>query len=360
MQAENRRIYTTCFLAAAAVGIGYLCFQILGPFLAAIAWAVVLAVAFHPPWLFLQRKLGPRRNLAAGTLTLAIGLLVLLPTGLLIGVVASQVNEVAGVVTAKLTAAHLRSFQDVIQLPTVAQALDSLKARVGVSPEAFQQGASAAAKKAVAMLPGLSAKVALGAFDALGTFLMTLFLLFFFIRDGEALARATLELLPTGNEQRAALARTFRTMLQAIFRGSLLCALAQGATGALGWWVAGLPLPTLAGAAMAVLSLLPVGGTAIVWLPGVVWAWIAGRHGGAIFLLVWGLLVVSFLADNVLRPFLMQGARELAPLVVILGVFGGMAAFGVLGLFIGPLALVLAVVALDVLRAQAAGGETAV
>jgi len=359
-QAGYRRIYSVCFMAAATLGIGYLCLRILGPFLAAIAWAVVLAVAFRTPWAFLQRRLGRRRNLAAGILTLGIGLLVLLPTGLLIGVVASQANDAAGALSARLSAANVRSFQDVIELPAVAHVLDGLKDRAGISPEAFQRGASAVAQRAVGLLPGLSAQLALGAFDALGTFLMTLFLLFFFIRDGTALARAALELLPTGEEQRAALGLTFRTMLQAIFRGSLLCALAQGATGALGWWIAGLPLPTLAGAAMAVLSLLPLGGTAIVWLPGVVWAWIAGRHGGAIFLLVWGLLVVSFLADNVLRPFLMQGARELAPLVVILGVFGGMAAFGVLGLFIGPLALVLAVVALDVLRAQAAGGETAV
>jgi len=110
---------------------------------------------------------------------------------------------------------------------------------------------------------------------------------------------------------------------------------------------------------MAVFSLLPVGGTAIVWLPGAIYLWATGSHGSAIFLLAWGVVVASFLADNVLRPMLIRGTAELSTLVVFLGVFGGLAAFGLLGIFIGPVALVLATTLIQVMRHEAGTGEPA-
>lgn len=104
---------------------------------------------------------------------------------------------------------------------------------------------------------------------------------------------------------------------------------------------------------MAVLSLLPVGGTAIAWLPGAIYLFSTGRPGSGVFLFAWGLGVTSILADNVLRPMLIRGAEELSTLVVFLGVFGGLAAFGLLGIFIGPVALALASTLLGTMRREA-------
>jgi predicted PurR-regulated permease PerM len=350
---EGPRVYSALLLVGAIFGFGLLSFAILSPFLAAIAWAIVLAVAFQSPWALLQRQLPRSPNLAAGLLTLAIGLLVLLPSAILLSVVASQVNKLAFEIIARLNTANVRSFGDLIRLPAVASVLDTLKDRAGMTPDDFQRLASGFVQRATAVLPGLSAKLAISVFDGLLTFLMSLFLLFFFLRDGRRMAAAALDLLPVGETGRQELGRSLGAMLQAIFRGSLLCALAQGFLGGLGWWLAGLPLPTLAGAAMGVLSLLPLGGTAIVWFPGTVWAWTSGHHGAALFLFLWGILVTSFLADNVLRPWLIRGSDQLSTLVVILGVFGGMAAFGLLGVFIGPITLALAVSLLELLRSQA-------
>jgi hypothetical protein len=96
---------------------------------------------------------------------------------------------------------------------------------------------------------------------------------------------------------------------------------------------------------------------AIVWLPGSIWAWYSGHHGAAIFLFLWGALVTSFLADNVLRPLLTRGAEGLSTMVVFLGVFGGLAAFGLLGIFIGPMALVVGVSLIDTMRRRAHVGH---
>ncbi|HVN32081.1 MAG TPA: AI-2E family transporter [Thermoanaerobaculaceae bacterium] len=353
----TKRTYTIIFLALAALVIGYLCYKILTPFLAAIAWAVIIAVAFQVPWAWLERRMPKHRSLAAALLTLAIALIVLLPGGLFAGVLASQAIDVANKVSAKLGSMNIRSYADFIALPQVANVLDRVQTRVGMSPDDFQKLASGFVTKASKVIAGASGKLVLGAFDAILTFVMVIFLLFFFFKDGKEMARALFELLPTDQAGRQRMSGSLQSMLAAIFRGSLLCAVAQGLTGGIGWAIAGLPSPALAGTAMAILSLLPVGGTAIVWLPGAIYLWAADRHGSAIFLLAWGVVVASFLADNVLRPFLIRGGEELSTLVVFLGVFGGLAAFGLLGIFIGPVALVLATTLIQVMRQAAKTGE---
>lgn len=344
------RTYTLIFLLLATAGIGYLSYRILTPFLAAIAWAIVLAVAFQAPWNFLERKMPRRRALNATILTIGIALIVLLPAGFLGGALASQIMDLANRGIDWLNAQQVRSFGDIVKLPAVTATLDDLTGRLGISPADFQKLAAGFLAKVSSFLAAVSGKLLFGVFDALLTFLMTIFLLFFFLLNGRDMAVAALELLPMGHDERRAVGQSLRTMLEAIFRGSLLCALVQGVSGTIGWWLAGLPSPALAGAAMAVLSLLPVGGTAIVWLPGSIWAWTTGRHSAAIFLFVWGLVVTSFLADNVLRPFLIRGSQNLSTLIVFLGVFGGLAVFGLLGIFIGPMTLALAVTLLEILR----------
>ena len=352
---NESRAYTFVFFVVATVAVGFLCYRILTPFLAAIAWAVVLAVAFQTPWSWLERKMPTRPALAAIIFTLGVALVVLLPAILFIGVLASQAIDAANAVAAKLSGLNIRSFSDFIALPSVAERLDGLQRHLGISPEDFQKIATNFVAKASATAAGISGRLVLGLFDVALTFLMVIFLLFFFLKDGHDMAAGLFDLMPTDAAGRTDLAKSLQSMLAAIFRGSLLCARAQGTTGAIGWWIAGLPSPALAGALMAVLSLLPVGGTAIAWLPGSIYLFSTGRSGSAVFLAVWGLVVTSILCDNVLRPMLIRGAENLSTLLVFLGVFGGLAAFGLLGIFIGPLALALAATLLGTMR-RAAGG----
>jgi predicted PurR-regulated permease PerM len=358
-RADGFRSYTVIFLVLATLGIGYLCVRVLTPFLGAIAWAIILAVAFQGPWAYLERRMPNRRNLAAALLTLGIAILVLLPAGLFVGVLASQTIDVANRVSSRLSDLHVTSFSDVVALPKVADALDGLRSRAGISKPDFERLAAGFVAKVSTAAARISGKLVLGVFDAVLTFVLVIFLLFFLFKDGRAMATAAFDMLPTDPDGRRRLSRSLQAMLSAIFRGSLLCAVIQGTSGAIGWWIAGLPSPTLAGAAMGVLSLLPVGGTAIAWFPGAIYLWSAGRLGAAVFLFAWGLVVTSFLADNVLRPILIRGSAELSTLVVFLGVFGGIAAFGLLGIFIGPVALALAVTLVGVIR-RAATGEPAI
>ena len=348
-EVNHTRIYAVIFFLLAVMGIGFVCYRVLSPFLAAIAWAIVLAVAFQAPWSFLERRMPGHRNLAAAGLTLVVAVAVLVPVAML----GSQVLGVVTRVSTSLNADDVRSVPDFVALPKVAHFLDGLRTRAGMSPEDYQKLAATVTTRFSAAAETLSSKVVLGAFEVMLTVLLAIFLLFFLFRDGQRMAEGALDLLPLDTDGRSRMSRSLQSMLAAIFRGSLLCALAQGVLGAIGWWLAGLPSPVLAGVVMAIVSLLPLGGTALVWLPGAVWAWSAGHHPAAIFLFLWGLLVTVLLVDTVLRPMLVRGANELTTLIVFLGVFGGLAAFGLLGIFIGPVALAIAVTLLQVMRGQA-------
>ncbi len=347
------RIYTILFLLVAAFGIGTLALRVLQPFLAAIAWAVAFAVVFNRPWMALERWMPKRRNLAAGLMCVAIVLIVLLPAGVMARLVAMQTVNLAGRVTTFLQTNRISSFSDLAALPRVTGALDRLNRLAGISPDDFQAMVTGVASRASVLLASASRLLVYGVLDATVTFVMTIFLLFFLFRDGREIGAAALELLPLQPAGRQELRRSLGRMIGAVFRGSMVCSLVQGTSGGIGWWIAGLGSPTLAGAAMAVLSLLPIGGAAIVWAPGAVWLWLAGHHGSGVFLFVWGTLVTSFAADNILKPILIGRSEELSTLVVFVGVFGGLAAFGLLGLFIGPVTLTLAVTLIQILRRQA-------
>jgi predicted PurR-regulated permease PerM len=350
---DTRRIYVILFFIAATLALGWASLRILKPFSSAIAWAIVLAVGFQSPWQALQRRLLKRPGLAAGLATTAIALVVLLPATLFLVSVTTQAVDAANQVSAKLTAHNVQGVGDLRSFPRVASALDWIGSHAGLQPDEVEAKARELGVRASTFVAERSGALVLGIFDAVLSFAMTLFLLFFFLRDGDALASGALALIPISTAARAEMRGSLSGMLGSIFRGSLLGALAQGALGGLGWWIAGLPSPALAGAAMGVLSLVPLGGTALVWLPGSIWLWTEERHGMAIFLFAWGAVLVSFVADNILKPLLMRGTDELSTLIVFLGVFGGLAAFGLLGIFIGPIVLVLATELLETLRRSA-------
>lgn len=348
--ADNARLYALAAFALAALAMGFLSFRILKPFLGSVAWAIILAVTFRRPWLALEARLPRHRSLAAGLMVLAIVVGVLLPFGAFAGAVAAQAADAGAAIAAALKQENIQSFSDFIKAPAIAEMLEAVQARAGVSPEDFQKVASSIVAKASALAAKLGGVLVVSAFDGVLTFLNAVFILFFLFRDGREMASGVLGLIPMAGEAREGLAASLRAMVEGIFRGSLLCALVQGATGAIGWWIAGLPSPALAGTAMGIFSLLPIGGASLVWLPGCAWAWVDGRHGAAVFLLIWGAVVVSFVADNLLRPILLSGTQQMSTLTVFLGVFGGIAAFGLLGIFIGPIVLAMTVWLVGVMR----------
>jgi predicted PurR-regulated permease PerM len=347
--------YALAFLLLLVLGTGVLCFIVLRPFLTAIAWGAILAVALWPLWRRLKKRLPRRTTLAAAAFSISAGLVVLLPAVLLGKAIVSQASAAATNIGEKLRARELRSLGDLLAVPGVGRAIAWAQDRTGLSADELQAKGAEFAARASAVLATQGGNVALSFLDAILTFVLTLFLLFFLLVDGENMAEAISDLIPIEDADRHKIIQSLGGMMEAIFKGSLVCAVVQGACGGLSWFVAGLPSAILAGVAMGILSLLPLGGTAIVWLPGLIALFIEGRTGMAIFFLLWNVLVTSLLADNVLKPLLIGGGKDadLSTLVVFLGVFGGIPAFGLLGVFVGPMALAVGVMVVRVLRTLA-------
>jgi predicted PurR-regulated permease PerM len=348
------RPYPLVFFLALLLGVGALCFIVLRPFLTAIAWGVILTVALWPIWRRLKARVPRRTTFAAVAFSICAGLVVLLPAVLLGTAIVNQATTAVTALGEKLRARELRSVADVISVPGVGRALAWLELHTGLSSDELQLKGAEFAAKASAFLAAKGGDVALSFLDAVLTFVLTLFLLFFFLVDGESMAEAISDLLPIEDAERHRIVQSLGGMMESIFKGSLVCAFVQGASGGIAWAIAGFPSVVLAGVAMGILSLLPIGGTAIVWLPGLIALFVQGRTGMAIFFLLWNVTVTSTFADNVLRPLLIgRKDTELSTLMVFLGVFGGLPAFGLVGVFIGPMALAVGLMLVRVLRSLA-------
>lgn len=344
-------LYPVVFLLAVLLAVGSLSYVVLRPFFAGILWASVVAVALWPLWTRVRARSGRRQGLAAGLFTLAVALVVLLPATLLGLAVVNQAAGAVSTIGEKLRERDLHSWSDVLAIPGVDRALSWLRDSTGVSTEDLQVRAAGLAATASAGLASAGGAAVLSFLDVLVTFVLTLFLLFFLLRDGEAMVEAMADLLPAEEAERRRIVASLGGMMESIFKGSILCAIVQGTSGGLAWAVAGLPSAVLAGVAMGILSLLPIGGTAIVWGPGLIALFIQGRTGVAIAFLLWNVLVTSTLADNVLKPLLIgKGDTELSTFLVFLGVFGGITAFGLLGVFVGPISLAFGVMLVRILR----------
>jgi predicted PurR-regulated permease PerM len=178
-------------------------------------------------------------------------------------------------------------------------------------------------------------------FATLGSLLVMLFAMFFLLRDGHTLARQVRDLLPLPEGARDRLMTDTRDLIIASVGAGLLVATVQGAIGALAFWMLGIDAPVVWGVVMAMCSLIPVVGAALVWVPAALWLLLSNEIARGITLVIVGVFGIS-MADNVLRPILLAGRTTASGLVVFLGLLGGAAAFGFIGLVLGPIILVTA------------------
>jgi predicted PurR-regulated permease PerM len=177
----------------------------------------------------------------------------------------------------------------------------------------------------------------LGALNTAIHFFMMLFLLFFFLRDGRQMLGRAVRLVPMQAKRRTDLLKLIGDTTRAVVFGEVMTAIAQGTLVGIGFAIAGLPSAVVFGVLAAFLALLPMIGTAFVWTPAVLYLAATEQWGWALFMLLWGLGVS--VADNLLRPLLISHYAPVSVLVVFIGVIGGVSAFGMVGVIIGPVLL---------------------
>ena len=337
---KREHIFLIFILFLTVVSI-YLLYQILLPFLSSIVWGILLAMVFYPIFQRLQRILKKREVISALAMTLLVFIVIVLPFTLLL---ASLAGEVVGIYHRAEEIIRTGQFQAYLEkakeVPVLKWVLAKLSEHIDLSRmdplplvlNNFKQISNFIFTQTTILLKGLST-------FAVGFFFMLLSLYYFF-KDGSHLFERLKEFVPLPSKERDLLIQRIKEMIHATIYGGILIAIIQGFLGGLSFWALGLPSPIFWGTAMALLSFIPIGGTAFIWGPAGILLLIGGAILKGVILLGVGVFVIS-MVDNLLRPFFISSRTKIHPLLLLFAVLGGVQAFGLIGLVAGPLVVTL-------------------
>jgi len=306
-------------------------YLVLQPFISALLWAALLCYATWPLFTRLNHRLKGRRNTAAALLCLALTTVVIVPVVIVALSLADNVTKLNSLLHVVLAQGLPLPPDWVAGLPLVGEKLNEVWL-------AAVYDAASLFEPLKRNLPELS-KWLLGRGVALGNGVLqmslAMFILFFLYRDGAVLAqRLNNALTRIGGEHARNLLQLAGGTVKGVVYGILGTAVAQGILAGIGFWIAGVPGALLLGLLTFFLSVVPMG-PPLLWLPAAAWLYYQGNVGWAIFLVVWGAAIVSSI-DNILKPYLISQGAAMPFVLVLLGVLGGLAAFGFVGVFLGP------------------------
>jgi len=313
---------------------------ILSPFFYPIMWAVILATTFYPLYTRLLIRLHDRRQLGAAIMTLMVLAIAVLPAMYLIVL---GINEAVQAYETTATWVREGGAKDLgvslSQLPVIGRISQEVFGRLIVSNSGqFESSVLEGGKVVSAFLLAQGADLAKNAFLFVTNFLVMVFTLFFLFRDGDHFYHRVYAAIPLDPDHKAKIFERMKGTISAVMQGTLLTALAQGTTAGLTYWALGVRFSIFLGVVSAVLSLLPFGGTALVWIPVALYLFFTGAIVKGCIMIGVGVGLVG-LMDNVLQPFLIGNKAQLPMLFLFFASLGGLASFGLLGLFLGPIIL---------------------
>lgn len=339
-------------VAGLLAGLLLLAFQVLQPFVVPVIWAVILAYVTWPAHERLVRLFRGQRGPAALVMTLILATLIVAPIVWLVVLVQTEVVDAYREITVLLSRGlQLPDF--VLELPLVGDLLRDWLARITANPDELLVEIRAFLDRSSGEFGGFIGGVGRN----IVKLVIAILSLYFMLRDGHVLAaqisRGLHQFL--GNRVDHYIVAIGDTV-KAVVYGLLLAALAQGTLAGVGYWFAGLEAPVFLAALTFLVALIPFV-VPFMWGGASLWLLVNGETGAAIGLFVWGATAVSWI-DNIVRPLVISGATQIPFLLVMFGVLGGLTAFGLVGLFIGPVILaVLIAVWREWLAEKRAEGE---
>jgi predicted PurR-regulated permease PerM len=326
--------------------LGYLIYLVFKPFLTPLAWAGIFAAFFYPSYKRLERRFG--KSQAASIGTAAVALIIVVPFVLIVWAFVQEATQTINSID--LASGSSRGFERIqrgwswLQRQRYGQGLGNLE-------DLIKRGAAQAGGILANAAGAIFRNVLLMVVDLV----VMLFAIFFFFRDGDAIMRRVRKALPFEQSFSDSRIRETASLIRASLSSGIVVALVQGAMGALTFAVLGIGAPIFWGVIMAFFSLLPLGAW-IVWSPVAVWLLLTGETGRGIALIVIGAGGIS-LIDNILRPILLAGSTQMNGLLVFISLLGGVAAFGLLGLVLGPIIMAAAISFVDAYATERRTGE---
>lgn len=346
---------TVAFLMILAGIALYLCYVLVAPFLNPIVFAAVVVIIFYPIHVRIGRWIR-NRNAAAALSTTAV-LLVITSISVFVGrALLAGLRDIYESLTGSVAGKERLS---VFIVQFVERAIGWVSHYFSISVPNLKNTFLNQVENAVSSLLAMSAGLA-GSLSALAlNAFISIVLVFFLFRDGRAMLRRLSVMLPLKPDQARRLFTRVKDTLDAIVYGTLAMAAMQGTLTGLAFWFLGLSSPVIWGLVATLLALFPVVGTACVWVPAACLLFFGSHWIKAIILVVWGIAVVHPV-DNILRPYLIGSRVRLSVLYVFFAVVGGLRAFGLLGLFVGPLILAVTAALLTFLREERRVGSWSV
>jgi len=269
------------------------------------------------------------------TITIAALLGIALPTAWIIVAFVTQAERLAVRISQMNLEADLR------HLPAIEKFAQWLSVHLSISVDELLAHVTKNASGLVGVILLQGQAVVVGILSTGASIALMLFILFFALRGGDQAADRIIKLLPLREDHKQSLVAQMSEVTRATVLGDLVTAVAQGLLVGFSFIVTGLPSPVVFAVLAALASLIPIGGTALVWGPAAIVLLVQGRWGAALFVTLWGVFIVAA-ADNLIRPRFIAGRSQVPALGVFLGVLGGVPLFGLLGAFLGPIIIALA------------------
>lgn len=338
-------------LALVTIGLAL----VVSSFASAMLWAALAAVLFQPLYRRLLERWPGRRNLAAAMTLLIITFAVIIPAFIIGSLVIEQASGVYG----QMRSGQINFAQYFQQVHNaLPDRLQNLLGNAGLGTfERVQLKVSAALSESASMLTQRALAIGANAAAFLLAFGVGLYVTFFLVRDGDELGSKIVRALPLEQSVAERISTGFVTVVRATLKGSGLVALAQGALGAITFWIVGLPAALLWGMLMAIAALLPAIGPAIIWGPVAIYLFAIGAFWQGVVVIASGVIVIG-LADNILRPMLVGRDAGIPDWLVLVTTLGGIELIGLSGIVVGPLAGALFITSWQVLTEQRLGGES--
>lgn len=328
----------TYFLLALLLGALYFGYLIFKPYIAVILMAAIFALLFHPLYLFLNKKLKGRNSLSALITVAVFILIIVIPLTNFVGLLVKESIESYPVLEELVqsesfsTAINdvLASYESITaSLPSLGIASLDLQGLLLDVGNAFT---SFILKNANVVLAGTTHFI-------ISLFFM-LITMYYLLKDGHQFMERVMHLTPLPNKYDRKLFDKFRDVSKSTILSSVVTAILQGMLGGIAYAIAGLPAVLLLTVATAIAALIPFVGTALVWVPVTIILFVSGQYGFAIFLALWGTIVIG-LSDNLIRTKLIESRSKIHPLLVFFSIFGGISLWGFLGIIFGPLVLAI-------------------
>ncbi len=316
-----------------------LCWKILTPFLSILLWASVLVMVFYPVYRRILHKLNGRSTLAAILSTVLVLATIILPMVAVTGMVVAELESTARDLQAEIPR-HLERLPEFLEL---------VYRYTGMTQEELKKAVQTGARTgSQTLLGGLLSLVggAVGFLINLGFVSFTMFYLFI---DGDKAVLSLRDWLPLERSQSHALLMRAGEIISASVYGVIVLAVIQGTLGGLMFWWLGLPSPLLWGVVMILFATIPMLGTFVIWVPAAIYLAANGFYIKAIILTLWGSIVIG-MSDNLLRPTLVGKKAKMHDLMIFFSVLGGLQAFGVLGILMGPVVLAVSLTLLEAFR----------